>query len=636
MRPERAIARLLRDGRPVGLAFPVDACHVVTCAHVANAALGRPARETSAPPAAATIAVAFAFGGGDDAICQDGTVVGWLPELGGFDGHDVAVLRLSQEQPRGAGPLVLAGGDPTGEVQMWGPSGRRGNPGHVQGQLMGEVEDGRWQIDQHLRGVFRVQPGFSGGPVWRPATGEVVGVLQAAGTGEAATDAYVIGVDVIARALPAGAPTPTWPHGRPQLTSGRAAVDQAAVDRSVVTVLHLGDLQFGAHHRFGAGGLSEADRRHDALAARLLDDLAGLRRSHGLVPDVVVVAGDLAETAKPVEYDAAYAFLCALRDGLDLPTERIVVVPGNHDVNRKRCQAYFLECEDDDQPPVPPYWRKWEPFADIYARFYGAEFAENQPWSYVELSELRIAVAALNSTMADSHRGSDHYGWLGEDQMRYFTDRLSAAGAKGWLCLGVLHHNPVRGTGHDDAHLHDADQFTELLVPHLDVALHGHTHQARVEHLGPTALPVLGTGSAGVGAGSRPDEVPNQYQRLQLRPDGASVSARRYDPGRHRWVGDTAISADGNDWRRDISIRPATAMPTRAIRGGLEQSSARQRREQPNDEDSGGVPARRARGPTFRWPPGRHLSPRGGHDPRSGPATRDMERPAAASHIHRP
>lgn len=173
----------------------------------------------------------FASGAEDAAAGRAATVTGWLPERGGFDRHDVAVLRLSQQLPEGVGPLLLVGGDPTGQVQMWGPSTQRSTPGHVTGQLMGEVEDGRWQIDQHLRGVFRVQPGFSGGPVWRARTGEVVGILQAAATGEDATDAYVIGVDVIARAWPAGTSAPAGLHQRAQ----------PAPDPAGVTALHLGD-----------------------------------------------------------------------------------------------------------------------------------------------------------------------------------------------------------------------------------------------------------------------------------------------------------------------------------------------------------------------------------------------------------
>jgi 3',5'-cyclic AMP phosphodiesterase CpdA len=325
----------------------------------------------------------------------------------------------------------------------------------------------------------------------------------------------------------------------------------------MLTVLQVSDLRFGALHRFGAEGLTEADRRHDRLAARLLDDLAGLRGSDGLVPDLVVVAGDLAEAAKPVEYEAAHAFLCALRDGLGLPTERIVVVPGNHDVNRKKCRAYFLDREADGEQPVAPYWPKWEAYAALHSRLREAEFPKDQPWSCVELPELGVAVAALNSTMADSHRDSDHYGWLGEDQLRYFADRLTGAGARGWLRVGVghhapvpaVHHTPVPDAGlHEEAGLRDADLFGELLAPHLDLLLHGHAGHGRVQHFGAAALPVFGTGNAGIRAG----EAASQYQLVQVHQYGIRVYARQYHPSQRRWVGDTSVSERGDTFWRDI------------------------------------------------------------------------------------
>src|SRR5262249_22763147 len=157
----------------------------------------------------------------------------------------------------------------------------------------------------------------------------------------------------------------------------------------------------------------------------------------------------------------------------------------NHDVNHKMCQAYFLACEAKGEDPVAPYWPKWEAYAALHSRLREAEFPKDQPWSYVELSDLRVAVAALNSTMADSHRDTDHYGWLGEDQLRFFADRLTDAGARGWLRLGLVHHAPIpdrRDDSYGDSGLRDADRFGELLAPHLDLLLHGHAGQGRVQH----------------------------------------------------------------------------------------------------------------------------------------------------------
>ncbi|TLP59868.1 pentapeptide repeat-containing protein [Microbispora triticiradicis] len=319
-------------------------------------------------------------------------------------------------------------------------------------------------------------------------------------------------------------------------------------ERRAITVLHVSDTQFGAHHRHGAEGVTEQDRTYSSLAARLLSDVKRLREEHGVSPDLVVASGDLAEWARPAEFDQFYDFLTELASGLGLSRSRVAMVPGNHDVNWKKCEAYFLNCQGDDTEPVPPYWPKWEPYAQTFTRFYdgvpGVSFARDQPWTLFEVPELKTVIAGLNSTMAESHRDEDHYGYCGEAQLRAFAELLSAFEREGWLRIGVMHHNPVIDDEHDDAFLRDRAAFREILAPRLHVLLHGHTHQGRVESFGADALPVLCSGSAGVRQSARPDDVPNQYQLVEITRTGLRVHGRRYNPDRLRWEADTAIGRD--------------------------------------------------------------------------------------------
>lgn len=319
-------------------------------------------------------------------------------------------------------------------------------------------------------------------------------------------------------------------------------------ERRAITVLHVSDTQFGAHHRHGAEGVTEQDRTYSSLAARLLADVKRLREERGVSPDLVVASGDLAEWARPAEFDQFYDFLTELASGLGLSRSRVAMVPGNHDVNWKKCEAYFLNCQGDDTEPVPPYWPKWEPYAQMFTRFYdgvpGVSFARDQPWTLFEVPELKTVIAGLDSTMAESHRDEDHYGYCGEAQLRAFAERLSAFEREGWLRIGVMHHNPVIDNEGDDAFLRDRAAFREILAPRLHLLLHGHTHQGRVESFGPDALPVLCSGSAGVRQSARPDDVPNQYQLVEITRTGLRVHGRRYNPDRLRWEADTAIGRD--------------------------------------------------------------------------------------------
>ncbi len=75
-------------------------------------------------------------------------------------------------------------------------------------------------------------------------------------------------------------------------------------------------------------------------------------------PDLVVASGDLAEWALPTEFKKVSEFLAEVAKGLELGNDRVAMVPGNHDVSWKKCQAYFDDCEGDETTPTPPCWPK--------------------------------------------------------------------------------------------------------------------------------------------------------------------------------------------------------------------------------------------------------------------------------------
>ncbi len=279
------------------------------------------------------------------------------------------------------------------------------------------------------------------------------------------------------------------------------------------------------------------------------DDLRDRAEIDGLRPDLVVVTGDLAETGDEGEFDQAYDFLVALTENLGLNRNQIMVIPGNHDVNRLLCQSHFLHEQAFKRTPEPPYWPKWTCFNDLLRRFYGADteigFQVGTEWSLFEVPDRNVVVAGLNSTMAESHE--EHYGWLGEGQLRAVAKVLCRYERDGWLRIGAVHHNPIRGATSDDENLRDADDLDRILGPHLNLLLHGHTHNGRAGWL-ESGLPVVATGSAAVGAHARPAEVPNQYQLLRIDRDGFTRYARRYETDQKRWTGDLRVDPAGSSW----------------------------------------------------------------------------------------
>jgi WD40 repeat protein/3',5'-cyclic AMP phosphodiesterase CpdA/type II secretory pathway predicted ATPase ExeA len=461
----------MRGPQAVGLAFAVSRTRLVTCAHVVNTAYGRDRRDASMPDRS-PIWLEFPFGGDRDQVARlSSTITAWLPSQGSFDLHDVAVLAIKDVLPAGVDALPLASGNVTGPVQMWGPAKSGLGSAHVAGQLMGMTDKSRMQVDQELHGVFRVRPGFSGGPAWQPTTGRVVGILQASTVDDRATDTYVLSAELIQDAVPELALS----------RSGGTLAPHPRRSRRDVGILHLPNLCFDAEN--------EEDRPNPEA---ILSDLTTNAEPHAGTPDLMVVSGNIAAHAWSEEYDAAEAFLTHLQHSLGLSTDRVIIVPGRSDVNDDMCKAYFLTSAGRRQKPQPPYWPKWENFADMYTRFYSREFPVDQPWLLSEVPELQLVVAGLNSTILQSHLETG--GSVGMDQLRWFAERMLKVRGRQWLHIAAMYHSPlVSGMKQEhDGLLSDATDFAEILAPRLNLVLHGRPNSIGLGTVGKTAVPAVG------------------------------------------------------------------------------------------------------------------------------------------------
>ncbi|TSB15697.1 metallophosphoesterase family protein, partial [Streptomyces benahoarensis] len=242
-----------------------------------------------------------------------------------------------------------------------------------------------------------------------------------------------------------------------------------AREQGALTVLHLAGPDFGR------------GREPDALRREIRSDLVELKDAGAPSPDLLVVTGDLTASGSPRECDQALSFLTGLRSQLDLPPQRVVVVPGNQDVSQAACRGYFHTCEADEIPPQPPYWPKWRHYTRLFRGLYeglDTVFDSDQPWTLFPVPELHTVVAGFNSSIASSHRPDDQYGFLGRDQATWFAEALRGYEEEGWLRIGALRH-PLTGRRRpQDAPggpgtLRDVDTFTRLAAPRLHFVLHG-------------------------------------------------------------------------------------------------------------------------------------------------------------------
>lgn len=194
-----------RNGYACGTGFLISHRHLLTCAHVVNAAFGLSKDATGRPEGKLRLDLPFA-----DAMGLEADITAWYPpvayaELGREPLADIAVLRLSADAPASL-PLVRIARRPSTSHRSFRTFGfpvEQGQPAY--GETLDE-DAGRWvHVAQKRDFGHLIKTGFSGAPVFAEDDATVVGMVVAVeASGERV--AYVLPPDLLGRALPVSEP----------------------------------------------------------------------------------------------------------------------------------------------------------------------------------------------------------------------------------------------------------------------------------------------------------------------------------------------------------------------------------------------------------------------------------------------
>lgn len=186
-------------------------------------------------------------------------------------------------------------------------------------------------------------------------------------------------------------------------------------------------------------------------------------------PVHILVTGDLVHIGLPDEIDAAAAWLDSLG-----PPERVMLVPGNHDVYAR-----------DSWPAAAA---AWAPYLGVAAAATPAEAYPVCRVLSVDGAPLHlIGVSTAEPTPLFSAAGS-----LGDAQRARVEQALEA---EAFRCL-LIHHPPLPAMTSRRKGLRDAEALAALLERRgAELALHGHVHR-NVDRAGPGGMRIFGTASA--------------------------------------------------------------------------------------------------------------------------------------------
>jgi len=301
-----------------------------------------------------------------------------------------------------------------------------------------------------------------------------------------------------------------------------------------IRILHLSDFHFSAKRCWDS----------DSVLARLTEAIAEMV-SGGLAPDVVAITGDIAHKGCAEDYEQARRWIDdKLRPVLPrrFPPDRILIVPGNHDVDREAVNltaravqselsvgvdqdAIAEVLQDPEQRDV--LLKRHNAYMDFANALRKAADALDVPWwsTTLKLRGQRVHVAGLCSSWTS---------WCDEDDAKLLVGRwqvnelLKGSNSADWS-VALLHH-PWASLVPSDAEEVEAEVHRRC-----HVVLRGHLHRQRSRAIYDPGDVCLELAAGSAYAGSR---YPNAFQLVTLHPDQHRVDVHFWLWRDGRWIPD--------------------------------------------------------------------------------------------------
>jgi len=260
---------------------------------------------------------------------------------------------------------------------------------------------------------------------------------------------------------------------------------------SKLSWLHLSDLHYG-----------KPKDAWDAeyILEKLIDDLTHLQTDHDLCPDLIFFSGDLAfgqissapEKNLTDQYAGVQDFLEQVRTAFkkEIPKERIFLVPGNHDVNRKRVDAMTTPYLDslDDQDRISDFmadgekgWKltmeRLEDYRDFLEGF-GNPVLLQDPGrltygTTVDINGIQVGIAGFNTVWSSGRNSEEENGKL-RVAWKWQTANVRKHIKEAQVKIALFHHPVSCGSEPDKTFADDK------LRNEFHFILSGHEHKTGV------------------------------------------------------------------------------------------------------------------------------------------------------------
>lgn len=329
-----------------------------------------------------------------------------------------------------------------------------------------------------------------------------------------------------------------------------------------IRILHLSDIHLGTS--------DQAKNYFAQLATDLTQNLKVKQLNY------LVLSGDIANYSTVEEYDAAFELVDKLVNRYGLNPDKVITVPGNHDLNwdlseeaydfvpkRKLPKSLSKEqyidaggagalIRDEER-----YQQRFKHFSD---RFYKKVYGKPYPLEYDQQAILhpcpddKILFLALNSCWELDHHYKDRAS-IKSGAIAHAVEQILTGNYDDWLKIAVWHH-PVTSA----ESMKNADFLEQLAANGFQVAMHGHIHEAKDENFKydiNREIRIIAAGTFGAPVKEQVTGIPLQYNLLVLNPDNGELTVET----RKKQKVDGAWSADARWGDKSNNPSPRYVIP---------------------------------------------------------------------------
>lgn len=320
-------------------------------------------------------------------------------------------------------------------------------------------------------------------------------------------------------------------------------------------ILHISDIHFGPFHAFPQLKLEDLIACADLPMRRLLD----------VELEAILITGDLTSRGLVAEFDQAIEFISNIRSDFSVALDRVIVVPGNHDIYRKdEPNSRFTKFIDF----LENLYEKRDDVLKRYGSLYdcSAGLLNRRPegsiddklYCVADFEELGVTVLGLNSVISENDKLFES-SQISSQQLLGAGKALAgvASSHDKRLNIAAFHHHLfetpslMQPRSVSRALMNQGLVVRSLLERRVQVVLHGHTHYsaaykhtpyyARGQAHDAASMHVFSAGTVG-GADHAAGQSSFSLNLLKFKPGSAEgvVEAEAYP----MWM-----PADGMEWQ---------------------------------------------------------------------------------------